>query len=131
MTMKTISIQQPWAWLIVNGYKDVENRTWKSNYRGIILIHASKKIDKKGYKWVQENFKSLGIDILKLPRLEEFTLGAIIGHVCINNCTGESNSPWFFGPYAFILEHPKPLLNPYPAVGKLRIFDCNVEIDLL
>ena len=26
--MKALSIRQPWAWLIVNGYKDVENRTW-------------------------------------------------------------------------------------------------------
>lgn len=39
--MKVLSIRQPWAWLIVNGHKDVENRTWDSYYRGPLLIHAS------------------------------------------------------------------------------------------
>ena len=38
--LKAISIRQPWAWLIVNGYKDVENRTWKAKYTGALLIHA-------------------------------------------------------------------------------------------
>ncbi len=38
--LKAISIRQPWAWLIVNGYKDVENRIWVANLRGPVLIHA-------------------------------------------------------------------------------------------
>jgi|ERR1039458_8111645 hypothetical protein len=38
--LKAISIRQPWAWLIVNGYKDVENRIWAANVRGRVLIHA-------------------------------------------------------------------------------------------
>lgn len=43
--MKVLSIRQPWAWLICAGYKDVENRDWRTNYRGRILIHAPKKIE--------------------------------------------------------------------------------------
>jgi len=43
--MKAILIRQPWAWLIVHGYKDVENRTWSTKYRGPILIHAGKTLD--------------------------------------------------------------------------------------
>ena len=43
--MKAISIRQPWAWLIVNGYKDVENRTWYTSHRGPLLICASKALD--------------------------------------------------------------------------------------
>ena len=31
--MKAISIRQPWAWLVVNGHKDVENRTWRTKHR--------------------------------------------------------------------------------------------------
>jgi hypothetical protein len=38
--LKAISIRQPRAWLIVNGYKDVENRIWAANVRGRVLIHA-------------------------------------------------------------------------------------------
>lgn len=42
--MKTLSIKQPWASLIAHGVKDIENRTWKTNFRGRIYIHASGSI---------------------------------------------------------------------------------------
>ena len=45
--MKVITIKQPWATLIAKGYKEYEFRTWKTKYRGDILIHAGKGIDKK------------------------------------------------------------------------------------
>jgi hypothetical protein len=38
--VKALSIRQPWAWLIANGHKDIENRSWNTNYRGAFLIHA-------------------------------------------------------------------------------------------
>lgn len=44
--MRAISIMQPWAWLIVNGHKSIENRSWRCHVRGPILIHAGKKLDK-------------------------------------------------------------------------------------
>lgn len=44
--MKALSIKQPFAALIVHGIKDIENRTWKTNYRGKIYIHASSLINK-------------------------------------------------------------------------------------
>jgi hypothetical protein len=43
--VKALSIRQPWAWLIVTGYKDIENRSWRTNYRGPLLIHAGRAID--------------------------------------------------------------------------------------
>ena len=45
--MKTITIKQPYASLIAAGIKKYEFRTWKSKYRGKLLIHAGKGIDKK------------------------------------------------------------------------------------
>jgi|ERR1700758_4475866 hypothetical protein len=39
--MKVIVIRQPWAWLIVNGFKDIENRSWRTRYRGPLMIHPS------------------------------------------------------------------------------------------
>lgn len=47
--MKALSILQPWAWLIVEGYKDVENRTWKTGFRGKFLIHAPQVVDDYGF----------------------------------------------------------------------------------
>ena len=39
--MKTLSVKQPYASFICHGIKTVENRTWSTDYRGKILIHAS------------------------------------------------------------------------------------------
>lgn len=44
--MKVITLIQPWATLIALGEKTIETRSWSTNYRGTIAIHAGKKIDK-------------------------------------------------------------------------------------
>lgn len=41
--MKTLSLLQPWASLVVLGAKKFETRSWSTKYRGPLLIHASKK----------------------------------------------------------------------------------------
>ena len=48
--MKVLTVKEPWASLIVNGYKEYEFRSWKTNYRGKILIHAGSGIDKEAMK---------------------------------------------------------------------------------
>ena len=55
--MKVLTIKEPWASLIVNGYKEYEFRSWKTNYRGKILIHAGIGIDKEAMK----NFAGLNL----------------------------------------------------------------------
>lgn len=45
--MKVLTIKQPWATLIAEGLKEYEFRTWSTKYRGDILIHAGKSIDRK------------------------------------------------------------------------------------
>ena len=40
--MKAITIFQPWASLIALGVKTIETRSWKTNYRGPLAIHAAK-----------------------------------------------------------------------------------------
>lgn len=59
--MKVITIEQPFATLIAEGIKEYEFRTWKTKYRGVILIHAGKGIDKKAmekYKHLNLNYPS-------------------------------------------------------------------------
>jgi len=121
--MKTLSIKQPWAWLILNGFKPVENRTWKTDYRGKLLIHASKTIDNWGIQWATGiNNYDICID---LP--ETFETGGIVGVVDLIDCVKEHGSPWFFGPYGFVLENPKTL--PFtPCRGQLGLF--NIDINL-
>ena len=55
--MKVITLKQPWATLIAEGIKEYEFRSWKINYRGEILIHAGKGIDKQA----MERFKHLNL----------------------------------------------------------------------
>lgn len=40
--MKVLTIREPWASLILSGKKTIETRSWKTNHRGKILLHASK-----------------------------------------------------------------------------------------
>jgi len=71
--MKVITIKQPYASLIAEGYKEYEFRTWKTKYRGDILIHAGKSVDKKA----MEKFKHLGLN---------YPLGCIIAKAIITDC---------------------------------------------
>lgn len=48
--MKALTIKQPFASLILEGLKVYEFRTWKTKYRGPILIHAGKGVDRKAMK---------------------------------------------------------------------------------
>lgn len=45
--MKVLTLKQPWATLVAEGIKKYEFRSWKTNYRGKVLIHAGAGIDKK------------------------------------------------------------------------------------
>lgn len=48
--MKVITLKQPWATLVAEGIKEYEFRSWKTNYRGKLLIHAGSGIDKEEMK---------------------------------------------------------------------------------
>ena len=71
--MKTLTIKQPWASLIVNNFKMYEFRSWKTNYRGKILIHAGLSIEKNNLN----KFKDYNLDIIT---------GAIIGEAELIDC---------------------------------------------
>ena len=96
--MKVLSIKQPWASLIVRGLKDIENRAWKTKFRGRFLIHASKKEDKAA----MAIFTGSG-----LVNPDDLIHGAIIGSVELVDCVTESPSEWFQGPYGFVLKNPR------------------------
>lgn len=118
--MRALSLRQPWAWLVVNGYKDIENRSWKTNRRGRIYVHASsKKLTKKDYEEFLENCKKRRIK--GYPERDKFKTGGLVGTVEIIGCVEKSKSYWFFGPYGFILKGARKI--PFKAMkGKLGFF---------
>ena len=71
--MKVLTVKEPWASLIINGYKKYEFRSWKTKYRGKILIHAGMTLEKDNAKRFQEYNL-------------EYYKGAIIGEATITDC---------------------------------------------
>lgn len=121
--MKAISIRQPWAWLIVNGHKDIENRSWRTKYRGEVLIHASQGVKTIEYIRASTLANRLGIT---LPEIDDFDTGGIIGMATIIDCVEQSESPWFFGEKGFVLADASPL-EFIQMKGKLSFFETGIE----
>jgi ASCH domain-containing protein len=122
--LRALSILQPWAWLIVNGYKDIENRTWRLDYRGSLVVHAGKKCGHEqldDYMHVQHKFPHI-----KMPPIREMGFGGIVGQVLVTDCVTASESPWFNGPYGFVLSDAKRC-RFVSVPGRLGLFPVNAQ----
>lgn len=122
--MKCLTIKQPWASLIVSGYKKYEFRSWKTKYRGKILIHAGMSLEKTY------------IDKVKEYNLE-YIKGAIIGEAEIVDCIlvdknfddylrNENNLVYgkdHVGSYAWKLDNIKKYKEPIYVKGKLSLWE--------
>lgn len=128
--MRVLSIRQPWAWLIVNRHKDVENRTWSTPFRGRFLVHAGKVMTQREYdecfNFVAGIYHRLSTDFLP-PEFAELKqqCGGIVGESEVINCVRHDDSPWFVGEFGFKLGESKPL--PFKACkGALGFFSEEV-----
>ena len=123
--MKVLTIKNPWATLIVNNYKEYEFRSWKTKYRGKILIHSSQKLEKD----MLNRFKDYNLNYIN---------GAIIGEAILTDCIlvdEEFNTelrklnPVVYGRsnhvenYAWKLENIKMYDNPIYVKGKLGLWN--------
>ena len=117
--MKVLVVRQPWAWLIVNGFKDIENRSRRTEYSGPLLIQASARLPTKR-KLAEDRLyaKKRGAD---LP--EGFETGGIVGMVHLKDWVTSSKSKWFEGPIGWVLSKPKRL-RFVPLKGQLGLFDA-------
>lgn len=122
-----LSIRQPWAWAIVHAGKDIENRNWFTNHRGPICIHAAKGMTKAEF----DGFVALGRAMyrngrwpgeLSIPEMPDLQRGGIIGTAEIVDCVSASRSPWFQGPWGFVLANVRPLAF-IPCKGALGFFE--------
>ena len=124
--MKALSIRQPWAWLIINAGKDIENRSWPTRFRGRFLIHAGKAMTMDEFldarAFVMDTLESVGKEI-GLPTYTELRqmCGGIVGEAEIVGCVTDSQSPWFVGQFGFVIRNARPL--PFsPCKGALGFF---------
>lgn len=103
--MKALSVKPPWAELIISGKKKIENRNWKTNYRGKLAIHEC-----------GENGRG------------------IIGHVELVDILpwheAEKQYPdqkqYIEGRYCWVMQNPVRLKEPIKAKGQLGLFLTNL-----
>lgn len=131
-----LSIMQPWAWLIVNGHKDIENRDWPTKFRGPVAIHAGKKLDREAHREMYEGRHPVtgGPRPEFNPRIQPepggMWCGGIVGVAEIVDCVDRSDSEWFVGGkrsdgtcgYGFVIRNARPV-EFIPVRGALSFFD--------
>ncbi len=124
--MIALSIRQPWAWLILNGFKDIENRDWFTRQRGPVLIHAGKVLDRDAAEDLWRGIHPVIGGAWPFPVPRSFALGGIVGEVDIVDCVTEHPSDWFVGRFGFVLANPRKL-SFRPCRGQLGFFRPEIE----
>ena len=127
--MKALTIKQPWATLIMQGDKRFEFRSWQTKYRGDLLIHAGKGIDKEAMKRLAKY----------IPK--DMPSGKILGKVtlvdCIKcdddfkgKCLKENKDVYaiitFIEKFAWQLENAEVFDEPIEAKGKLSLWEYDI-----
>ena len=148
--IRGLSLTQPWAQLVALGQKQYETRSWKTNYRGLLAIHASKSFPRwarvlceedpmfvsvLGTYWVA--FDELG----RIGAPKPLPLGAIVGTAELVNCGPTDGKEqwllrkerafgdWSSGRYAWKLKNPRVLSEPIPRKGSLGLWKLPPEIE--
>jgi activating signal cointegrator 1 len=156
--LKAISLTQPWASLVAIGAKNIETRSWSSNYRGWLAIHASKGFPLPcRHKCFEAPFfeplhqaglvRKVVEDVLGAEKLP---LGAIIAvanlhkieQIRIREYDGATIIPsWVIpaeeipfgdytpGRYAWVLTNSRPLKEPIPCRGALSLWEVDPGIE--
>ncbi|MBN1942720.1 MAG: ASCH domain-containing protein [Phycisphaerae bacterium] len=118
--MKTLTLLQPWAWLVIHGPKRWENRTWTTTYRGPLLIHAGRSRARMADAYADPRLAAI------LPEPSTLFFSAVIGVVDlsgiepIDRVLGE---PFAEGPWCWRLANPRPLSPPVPMKGRRRLWE--------
>jgi hypothetical protein len=129
--MKALTIKQPWASLIIEGGKDIENRSRCTHIRGWVLVHAGMRQEQAAevYEWCDN--RSIFNNSARPHAARDVVLRArhsisgIIGAMHIVDCVEESASPWFNAPFGWVIDRVVKL--PFlPCKGKQGWF--NVEL---
>lgn len=119
---RVLSIRQPWAWLILNYGKDIENRTWTTDYRGPLLIHAG--------KLMADDWRSLcgamRDEGMVIPN--RFDRGGVVGVATLSRIVTKRRTrrdDWFEGPFGWELTdvYQVPFL---PLKGQLGLFTADL-----
>lgn len=120
--MIALTVRQPWAWALVTGRKDVENRSWYTEHRGLLWIHASTKpADPNAIAWIRARFPHISVP-------NHYATGALVGNVTLTDCAVRSESVWYVQPnYAWLVTDGFALRAPVPMRGKQGLWAIDAE----
>ena len=122
--LRCLVVQQPFAWAICAGLKNIENRTWTTKHRGDIVIVASAKTGEIKAKQKAAQPNALNADHL--------AVGAAIGIVTLVDVVPLSEeleaNPWAFGPYCWKLDNARIFAQPIPCKGKLNLYNPDPDL---
>lgn len=114
--MKALTVRQPWAHAIMTGQKTIENRTWTTRYRGPLLIHASRTMAGEWSRFTQLSGEIPGI----------LAFGHALGIVDLVDVVTRSESPWFEGPFGWVLANPRSF-QPFALRGMPGLFEVPMQ----
>lgn len=138
--MRVLTVRQPWAWAIIHGGKDVENRVRNiaGTYRGPVAIHAGLAIDKISVEVHRE------LNAADSRYADKLSAGVIIGVVDLvdvhnpidvlfaptADTDGGTCSPWAEpGAHHLELASPRPLRTPIPYRGALGLRTLPADVE--
>ena len=133
---KALSVAQPWASAIAYAGKDVENRSWRTHYRGPVAIHASGSLRKgdvddlvrqvrggprrRLMEWIRKGQRRVGL----ANDDQEIVQSHILAIAMIVDCVERSSSPWHYpDSWGWVLEGVVPI-EPVPMKGTLGLWEC-------
>ena len=126
--MKALSIKEPYASLIALGYKKIETRSFKTNYRGELYIHASltnfKGDISNTFKYINKSNYKNGYIICKCNLVD----CVYMDEDFINTVPEKEKELGIYsvGRYAWVLDNIE-LIDPVKAKGKLNIWEVNID----
>jgi ASCH domain-containing protein len=122
---KALSVRQPWASMIVWGLKTVEVRSWSTEYRGELYIHAAKRIDERAAELFELNDLPLGclLGSVQLAGVDAFTPGLWTELADEHLQVG----PYQSGLYAWRMTDPQLFAEPIPYLGERGVFRVSLH----
>lgn len=135
--MRALSIRQPWASMILDGPKRIENRMSRTRVRGWVLIHAPLTFNATAEGWIKDEIQKhtapLNLSALMTAKViasrPGLPSGGIIGAMHITDCVESSDSPFWMGRYGYVIDRVVQL--PFhPCRGMPGIFDVTLPPEI-
>ncbi|HXO26303.1 MAG TPA: ASCH domain-containing protein [Thermoanaerobaculia bacterium] len=119
-----LTVRQPWASLIIWGLKGVEIRSWSTDLRGTLVIHASKTVDDAAMRRFHLQSLPTGsvLGAVSLVDVEALT-SRRWGELAVDHLDLGSFTP---GLYAWHLAEPRALDDPLPWRGERGLFELKL-----